>query len=140
MGYKLNWGLEKKEVRAFVLEKEYRKTFVKKNEAYMARIVNLQEFAKNIFLRKTHKEEEINLYIKVNDAIIKENNACFRWKLGKKKSNMEYLSEKEANLHKLTELDIKGLGSYLFGYGNEYDAQLGDYLDKGVFVYIDEVV
>ena len=48
VGYKLIWGLEKKEVRAFVLEKPYRKDFIKKNEAYMARIVNLKEFVKNI--------------------------------------------------------------------------------------------
>ena len=52
VGYKLIWGFEKKEVRAFVLEKEYRKAFVKKKEAYMARIVNLKEFMKNISIKK----------------------------------------------------------------------------------------
>ena len=52
VGYKLIWGLEKKEVRAFVLEKAYRKAFIKKNEAYMARIVNLKEFMKNISIKK----------------------------------------------------------------------------------------
>ena len=140
VGYKLIWGLEKKEVRAFVLEKEYRKAFVKKKEAYMARIVNLKEFMKNISIKKTYKQDELSLYIKVNDDIIKENNACFIWKLGKGGSSIEELSEKEAYSHKLTELDIKNLSSYLLGYGTVYDAQLGDYVERVGSVYIDEVV
>ena len=140
VGYKLIWGFEKKEVRAFVLEKEYRKAFVKKKEAYMARIVNLKEFMKNISIKKTYKQDELSLYIKVNDDIIKENNACFIWKLGKGGSSIEELSEKEAYSHKLTELDIKNLSSYLLGYGTVYDEQLGAYVERVGSVYIDEVV
>ena len=140
VGYKLIWGLEKKEVRAFVLEKAYRKAFIKKNEAYMARIVNLKEFMKNISIKKACGQDELTLYISVKDAIIKENNACFRWKLGKSGSIIEEISEKEAALHNFIELDIKDLSGYLFGYGDKYDAQLGACVEKAAPVYIDEVV
>lgn len=140
VGYKLIWGLEKKEVRAFVLEKAYGKAFIKKNEAYMARIVNLKEFMKNISIKKACGQDELTLYISVKDAIIKENNACFRWKLGKSGSIIEEISEKEAALHNFIELDIKDLSGYLFGYGDKYDAQLGACVEKAAPVYIDEVV
>jgi hypothetical protein len=140
VGYKLIWGLEKKELRAFVLEKSYTKAGIRKKEAYMARIVDLREFLKNIPIKRSRKEKELVLYIRVKDQIIKENNACFRWTLTKDGSSIEYLTKEEESLHKLTELDIKALSGYLFGYGDMYDAELGEYVERVGAVYIDEVV
>ena len=95
---------------------------------------------KNISIKKACGQDELTLYISVKDAIIKENNACFRWKIGRDGSSIEELGKEAAAIHKLIELDIKDLSGYLFGYGDKYDAQLGACVEKAAPVYIDEVV
>ncbi len=113
VGYYVYWGIEEKNIRAIFLDDKF--TNVKENKPLvMARIVNLYEFFKNFSL-KSNNLDNIHLYLKITDNIIKENNGIFKLSVFKDKS---YIESCETTCENILDVNIKDLLSIFFGYKN----------------------
>ena len=134
VGYRLIWGLEKKMERGFVSQAADKH---KTKAAYMARIVNIYEFAKLFKLKKDYKEDNVRLTVHIEDAFLEQNEGFYEWELDKSGATLVRLDGKPQDEY--ISLRVNELISYLCGYSDVYEAELG-FIDRIIYVYIDEVV
>ncbi len=133
-GYRLIWGLEKKEERGLVVKPAKRKPI---KPAYMARIVNIYEFAKLFRLKNDYKEDYLSLNIHIKDDFLEQNTGFYEWNLDKNSSSLIKLDNEPESSY--ISLEVNELISYLCAYSDTYEKELFA-VDRIREVYIDEVV
>lgn len=110
IGYYVYWGIAEKITRAIFIDDNF--TEIKKNkELVMARILNLYEFCSNF---SSNTEENISIYLDINDNIIEENNNKFKLSISKNTSKIEKVSS--FNENPFLQINIQNLLSLMFGY------------------------
>lgn len=139
IGCYIYWGLNNKIIRAIFSKYDLFK--VKENKPLvMARIINLNEFFKNI----TCKSSQIELIINLEDKIIKENNGIFKLNINNTDSSIIKIDNYNEN--DILSIDISDLTSLMFGYKNIYEFTNNDniinlFKDINLYkVFLDEEV
>ncbi len=112
-GYRLYWGIKKREDREFLCSRDYAEIVYTAKPYMMARIINLKEFVKAISLFSEDKEDELIIRLLIEDDFIDENNGDFIWRLNKSGSVIEKTKEKLTDCPIFT---IDELVSWFFGY------------------------
>lgn len=137
LAYKSFWGIKKTEQRDFISNKEYISKSKSSKEAYMCRIVNLEEFVTNISIEADSNLDEVEIYLNIEDKILDENRGAYIWHIDKKSSKLQKISKDfDENYEKY---NISDLTAYLFGY-----KKIKEFEDKKIKVFknifINEIV
>lgn len=140
-GVRAEWGLTEKEQRMLLCEPEYRENIGFQGQCIMGRILDLTEFVRAVCLEEKAEEEELTVFLQIEDRQLLKNTGVWRWHLNK---NTSFIEKKgtisNAEMPDLR-LDITELTAWLLGYC--VPEKIGKYAEKirtlkGVF--LDEIV
>lgn len=122
IGVRGEWGSKKSEQRFLYCENGYQEQVAVK-PAIMGRIIKLTNFIKVIRLKKSCRQEEVQILLQVHDHWIAGNNGLWKWYLTKEMSWAEPMETSEltaaevgAGNEAVLELSASQLTSWLFGY------------------------
>lgn len=150
------WGLGKREERFYYSLSEMKPADM--HPAIMARITDVKALLEVIGLNEDAPEDRFQSVISIKDPIVKENEGCWIWKLGKNGSTLERMkglavqAETEGSEQAIPsssealEINIDELAQWIFGY-KPLEEILGvvppfwtEYVRTLQGVFIDEVV
>lgn len=114
-GIRAEWGLGQRELRMLMCEPNYRQSSGEAEPCMMGRIVDLEMFVKAIRLCREAEENELTVFLQVEDGQLEENDGTWRWHLDKKGSFAEKVLDGKGQTPDLR-LTIGSLTAWLTGY------------------------
>ena len=145
VGIQSIWGWEEKEQLLLYCEAPYVYEAAEPRPAIMARIITPEQFVRAVHLKKQAPEDELTIWLYLEDPLIEENRGLWLWHLDRETSWLERSSWKNAekapegceNLH----LTITELTTWLFGYDMPAAAKpFEDRVESLKNVFLDEEV
>jgi len=124
VAYESFWGLEKIELKERIVSSSIAKREYGK-ENIMVRITDVAELLSNF-----RSSKDIDIIIKINDNIVKAQNAYFRVQMGKDFANIDRIPDAKDSA--FVEFDIADFTAWIFGYIDNVNFNIVNFVDKSI--------